>query len=79
MIGNTMFPTFSNIANIGATTELKADIAFDNASCPSFVLPKASLIAKNAATNKPTIPNDIVSVLPNVANESPAVLIPLPN
>ena len=74
-----MFPTFSNIANKGATTELNADIAFDNPSCPSLVFSNADLIAKNAATNKPTTPNDTVSVVPNVANESPAALIPLPN
>jgi hypothetical protein len=78
MIGKTIIPTFSNIANRGATTALNADIALDNPSCPSFVLPNASLIAKNAATNKPTIPNDTVNPLPNVSTESFNPANPLP-
>ena len=58
---------------------LKAVVAFESNSVPSLVLDNASLIAKNAVTNKPTIPNDTVNVVPNVANESPAALIPPPN
>ena len=78
-IGNTIVPNFSNIASIGPNIELNADVAFESNSVPSCVLDNASLIAKNADTNKPTTPNDIVSVLPNVAKESPTDLIPPPN
>ena len=64
-IGNTAVPTASNKAKNGAITLFNAVVACDNSAVPSSVLLNASLIAKNAATNNPTIPNDMVSVLPN--------------